>query len=157
MPKKIITKATLPKIMRELDRWEGKLTWPLFCDRVAKVLNVASISKHTMYLYPAIKERFQQRQKDLREAKEALPRDFTLDAATRRIADLEAQVKRLEDTNKLLLDQFRRWQYNAYANNVRMDFLALDKPLPEVDRSGRSRLVKAAKVVHNEKKDNGTE
>lgn len=137
MPKRIITKASLPKIMRELDRWEGRLTWPLFCERVAKVLDVASVSKHTMYLYPAIKERFQQRQKDLREAKDALPRDFTLETANRRIADLEAQVRRLEQTNNLLLDQFRRWQYNAYANNVRMDLLAWDKPLPEVNRSGR--------------------
>lgn len=137
MPKQIITKSSLPKILRELDRWEGKLTWPLFCDRIAKVLNVTSVSKHTMYLYPAIKERFQQRQKDLREAKDALPRDFTMETARRRIAELEAQVKRLEETNNLLLDQFRRWQYNAYANNVRMDLLAWDKPLPEVNRSGR--------------------
>lgn len=137
MPKKIITKATLPKLMRELDRWEGKLTWPLFCERIAKVLNVPSISKHTMYLYPSIKERFQRRQIDLREARDTLPIDFTLDAAIRRIADLEAQVKRLEETNHLLLDQFRRWQYNAYANNARMDVLAWDKPLPEITRSGR--------------------
>lgn len=145
MPKKIITKATLPKIMRELDRWEGKLTWPLFCERVAKVLNVASISKHTMYLYPAVKERFQQRQKDLREARDALPRDYTLELATRRIMDLEAQVKRLEETNGLLLDQFRRWQYNAFANNIRMDLLALEKPLPEVDRAGKPRKKKTKK------------
>ncbi len=136
MPKRIITKASLPKILRELDRWEGKLTWPLFCDRIAKVLDVPSVSRHTMYLYPAIKERFEQRQRDLREAKEALPRDYTLETANRRIADLEAQVKRLEETNNLLLDQFRRWQYNAYANNVRMDLLAWDKPLPEINRSG---------------------
>ncbi|HHA2559140.1 TPA: hypothetical protein ACOEOH_000645 [Stenotrophomonas maltophilia] len=123
--------------MRELDRWEGKLTWPLFCERIAMVLNVPSISKHTMYLYPAIKERFQQRQIDLRGARDKLPIDFTLDAAIRRIADLEAQVKRLEETNHLLLDQFRRWQYNAYSNNARMDVLAWDKPLPEITRSGR--------------------
>ena len=142
MPKRIVTKASLPKILRELDRWEGKLTWPLFCERVARVLDVASVSKHTMYLYPSIKERFQQRQKDLREASDALPRDFTLEAANRRIAELEAQVKRLEETNALLLDQFRRWQYNAYANNVRMDLLAWDRPLPEVNRSGRVRTVK---------------
>ncbi|MFN3983733.1 MAG: hypothetical protein ACK4SA_25470 [Caldilinea sp.] len=142
MPKKIVTQASLPKILRELDRWEGKLTWPLFCDRIAKALNVPSVSRHTMYLYPAIKERFEQRQKDLREAKDAAPKDYTLEAANRRIADLEAQVKRLEETNTLLLDQFRRWQYNAYANNVRMDLLAWDKPLPEVNRSGRLQEVR---------------
>jgi len=134
MPKRIITKNNLPKIARELDRWNGKLTWPLFCARVAHILGVGSISRHTMYQYPAIVDRFQQRQRDLREATKSVPRDFTLDVAVKRVADLEAQVKRLQETNNLLLDQFRRWQYNAFANNVRMD--ALDRPLPEVDRSG---------------------
>ncbi|HEX7323956.1 MAG TPA: hypothetical protein VF292_01200 [Rhodanobacteraceae bacterium] len=134
MPKRIITRSSLPKILRELDRWNGKLTWPLFCVRLATVLGVESVSRHTMYQYPAIVERFQQRQKDLREARDALPHNYTLEVAVRRVTDLEAQVKRLEETNTLLLDQFRRWQYNAYANGVRMD--QLDAPLSEIDRSG---------------------
>src|SRR6185312_10423723 len=109
MPKRVVTRSSLPKILRELDRWNGKLTWPLFCERVARVLGVESVSRHTMYLYPTVVERFQQRQRDLRGAAEALPRNFTLEVATKHIADLEAQVKRLEETNTLLLDQFRRW------------------------------------------------
>lgn len=139
MPKRIVTRSSLPKLLRELDRWNGKLTWPLFCQHIAKVLGVESVSRHTMYQYPAVVERFRQRQRDLREAADAEPRNFTLEVATKRVADLEAQVKRLEETNNLLLDQFRRWQYNAYANNVRMDLLAWEKPLPAVNRSGRPR------------------
>lgn len=135
MPKQIVTKSSLPKILRELDRWEGRLTWAALCQRVSKVLGIPSISKHTMYQYPTIKARFQQRQIDLRSARDTQPRDFTVDAAQRRIADLEAQVKRLEDTQLLLLDQFRRWQYNAYAQNVRLE--SLDRALPDVNRSGR--------------------
>ena len=140
MPKQIVTKASLPRILRELDRWQGKLTWPLFCERVAKVLNVASVSKHTMYLYPVIKESFQRRQKALKETRHVSTRDVTLEFATRRIAELEAEVKRLEVMNTRLLEQFERWQYNAYAHGVRMDQLAWDKALPEVNRSGHRKV-----------------
>ena len=135
MPKQIVTKASLPKIMRVLDRWEGKLTWPLFCARVAEVLQVDSVSRHTLMRYEAIQYRFKDRQGTLRKAIDQEPRDYSLEAAARRIHDLEAQVHRLEDTNNLLLDKFQRWQYNAYVTNVRTE--QLDAPLPAVDRSRR--------------------
>ena len=134
MPKLIVTKNSLPKIMRVLDRWEGKLTWPLFCARVAQVLQVDSVSRHTLMRYDAIQHRFKVRQQELREDTDGQPRDYTQEAANKRIRDLEAQVRRLEDTNILLLEKFRRWQYNAYARNIRME--QLDAPLPAVDRSG---------------------
>lgn len=137
MPKQVVTSRTLPKILRELDRWEGKLTWPLFCDRVAKVLHVDSVSRYTLMRYEGIQHRFKVRQRELREATDQVPRDYALDAAKKRILDLEAQVRRLEDTNRLLLEKFQRWQYNAYAHNLRMD--QLDAPLPAVNRSGHRR------------------
>ena len=135
MPKQLVTKASLPKIMRVLDRWEGKLTWPLFCARVAEVLQVDSVCRHTLLRYEAIQYRFKNRKKKLRNAIDQEPRDYSLEAAARRIHDLEAQVYRLEDTNNLLLEKFQRWQYNAYVNNVRLE--QLDAPLPAVDRSRR--------------------
>jgi hypothetical protein len=35
MANKAIVPQMLPKAMRELDRWDGKRNWPLFCERVA--------------------------------------------------------------------------------------------------------------------------
>ena len=135
MPKLIVTKATLPKIMRVLDRWEGKLTWPLFCAQVARAVRVEAVSRRTLMRYESIRHRFRVRQKELRDAVDQEPRDYALDAANKRIRVLEAEVRRLEDANQLLLDQFRRWQYNAYAHNLRME--QLNAPLPAVDRSAR--------------------
>ena len=134
MPKLIVTKASLPKIMRVLDRWDGKLTWPLFCAEVAQMLGVDAVSRHTLMRYKGIRHRFKVRQQELRDAAEQEPRDYTLEAANKRICDLEAHVRRLEDANLLLLEKFRQWQYNAYAHNLRME--QLDKPLPSVNRSG---------------------
>ena len=134
MPKLIVTKASLPKIMRVLDRWEDKLTWPLFCDRVAQVLQVKAVSRHTLMGYESIQHRFRVRQQELRDGAGQTPRDYALDAANKRILDLEAQVRRLEDTNLLLLQKFERWQYNAYAHNLRIE--QLEAPLPENNRSG---------------------
>lgn len=134
MPKQIVTTTSLPKILRVLDRWEDRLTWPLFCAQVSKVLQVDAISRHTLIRYPTILHRFQMRQQELRESAKQEPRDYTLQAAVKRIREFEAQVSRLEDTNTLLLEKFRRWLYNAHAHNLSVE--QLDAPLPAVDRSG---------------------
>lgn len=140
MPKKILNKSAVAMALRELDRWQGKLTWSAYCQRVAKVLGVDSISRHTLYQNGQIGMAFRQRQRNMRSESVVGTSDFTLEVAVRRVADLEAQVARLEATNGLLIEQFVRWQYNAYANNVRMDALSLDAPLPPVNRAGRRRV-----------------
>ena len=134
MPKLIVTKASLPKIMRVLDRWEGKLTWPLFCNRVAQVLQLQTVSRHTLMRYKSIQHRFRVRQQELHASAEEEPRNYAIEVANKRIRDLEAQVRRLEQTNTELLAIFRLWQYNAYTHNVSSE--QLNAPMPENNRSG---------------------
>lgn len=141
MPKQVITKDSLKKIMTELDRWQGKLTWPLFCEHIAKVLKVDKIERQSLAAYPAIQDRFTARKQEFRDAKDEPEKNYTLDYAIKRMKELEAENKRLNDTNEKLIAQFVRWQYNLYANNVRMDKLDqaipvnLDRPLPAISRA----------------------
>lgn len=141
MPKKIITSRTLPTVLDELDCWTGKLTWDLFCQHLAGVLKVKSISRHTLLSYPELVDAFKQKKNAIKESKssESLPADMTLESALRRIDELEAKSSRLEAENDRLKEQFVRWQYNLYMMpGVDMDRLnqQVDKPLAKVDRRG---------------------
>ena len=137
MPKKIITEKTLPLALHELDKWSGKLTWNSFAEQLAKVLGEEKISRHTLLSYPALVEAFNDRKENLKESAKSTEKDVTLEFAKQQIAILEAKVERLEKQNEKLLEQFIRWQHNAYMMpNVDMNRLnkQLDKPLPEVNR-----------------------
>ena len=137
MPKKIITDRTLPIALKELDKWSGKLTWDLYAKQLAKVLGEDKISRHTLLSYPALVGAFNDRKKGLKEESEKEEADITLEHSKDQVTMLEAKVQRLEKQNTQLLEQFVRWQYNAYMySKVDMKVLNsnLDKPLPKVDR-----------------------
>ena len=137
MPKKIITEKTLPLALHELDKWSGKLTWNSFAEQLAKVLGEKNISRHTLLSYPALVDAFNDRKQSLKEASKGAEKDITLEFAKQQIATLEAKVERLEKQNEKLLEQFVRWQHNAYMMpNVDMRILnkRLNKPLSGVDR-----------------------
>lgn len=137
MPKKIITEKTLPLALHELDKWTGKLTWNSYAEQLAKVLGETKISRHTLLSYPALVEAFNDRKKALSESIKNKIQDITLEFAKQQIEMLEAKVQRLEKQNDKLLEQFVRWQHNAYMMpGVDMHALNsnLDKPLPKVNR-----------------------
>lgn len=138
MPKKIITNKTLPLILNELDKWQGKLTWDLYIKKLTFILSEKYISRHTLLSYPVIVEAFNNRKNTLKnviiEKKET---DLTLDFAKEQISMLKAKVQRLEQQNELLLEQFVRWQHNAYMMpgiNMKDLNCNLDKPLPKVNK-----------------------
>ena len=137
MPKQIITEKTLKVALHELDNWSGKLTWDRYAQQLAKVLGEDTISRHTLMSYKVLVEAFRERKESLKEAKNSDAPDITLEFAKKQIAMLEAKVKRLESQNEKLLEQFTRWQHNAYMMpKVDMKLLdqQLDKPLPQVNR-----------------------
>ena len=136
MPKKIITEKTIPLALHELDKWSGKLTWNTYAAQLAKVIGVDKISRYTLLSYPVIVEAFNDKKDILKVTKSDKELDVTLDFALNQIEMLESKVERLEKQNNRLLEQFIRWQHNAYMIGVDMDRLNknLDKPLPEVNR-----------------------
>lgn len=139
MPKKIITENTLPIALHEIDKWSGKLTWELYAERLAFVLGEKRISRHTLLSYQVLVEAFNDKKNSLKVAQktDAHDRDITLEFAKQQIATLEATVARLEKQNKLLSEQFVRWQHNLYMMpRVDMEKLnvQIDKPLPAVKR-----------------------
>lgn len=137
MPKQIITQKTLQVALHELDNWSGKLTWDRYAEQLAKVLSEDTISRHTLMSYKVLVEAFRERKGSLKEAKSSDAPDITLDFAKKQIDMLEAKVRRLESQNEKLLEQFVRWQHNAYMMpKVDMKLLnqQLDKPLPKVNR-----------------------
>jgi hypothetical protein len=137
MPKQIITQKTLQVALHELDNWSGKLTWDKYAEQLAKVLGEDAISRHTLMSYKVLVEAFRERKKSLKEAKKSDVPDITLEFAKKQIDMLEAKVRRLESQNEKLLEQFVRWQHNAYMMpKVDMKLLnqQLDKPLTKVDR-----------------------
>ncbi|MGP5179056.1 hypothetical protein [Psychrobacter aquimaris] len=137
MPKQIITQKSLQVALHELDSWSGKLTWDRYAQQLAKVLGEDTISRHTLMSYKVLVEAFRERKESLKEAKNSDAPDITIEFAKKQIAMLEAKVKRLESQNEKLLEQFVRWQHNAYMMpKVDMNLLnqQLDKPLPQVNR-----------------------
>jgi len=137
MPKKIITKRTLPIALNELDKWKGKLTMKKYTDHLARVLGVEKISRHTIASYPSLQQAFTDRKLSIKESNSERSEDITLELAKSQIETLKAKVARLEIQNERLYEQFVRWQHNAYMmQGIDMKKLNqnLDKPLIEVKR-----------------------
>lgn len=131
-----LTEADIEKAVRLLDGWSGKLTW----DRYLAVL--ATELGH-LYTKPAMHkqariigawEMARTRLSDsLSETGGTSYGDGALAAANRRVERLRAEVARLDQENRDLLERFLRWSQNAARAGLSPE--QLDRPLPTVDRN----------------------
>lgn len=102
-------------ILTTLDAWQGKLTWELLIDAVAKATG-QRYSRFTLADYPAIANAFAERKRIVRQKAGSKPlsaRDKRVQDALERARVQKERADRLERENQRLLEQFVVWATNA--------------------------------------------
>ena len=143
MPRsKNISEEDEAEIISVLDGWDSKLTWEAYRLKVNGRL-LSNYTRQTLHKHPRIHQAFKRKKLSLVEGPvdSKSTGNARLDLALQQIQRLEAEKLRLEETNALLLDQFRRWLYNADVAGVGPE--QLDKPLPPLDRRSTVKPKKA--------------
>lgn len=126
-----LTDRDIEAVVGLLDGWKDKLTWDRLCDACEATLGTRP-SRQTLHRHARIKEAYKLTKERLKDADESLSLPPTMKAAAERLARLEAENERLRRENESLLEQFVRWQYNAYARGL--SDRDLNGPLPAIDR-----------------------
>lgn len=140
MPKIVITAENITDIVHLIDIWKGKLTWPLLCEEVIKILELDSVTRQALSSYEIIQKAFTARQVALRKEIPDVPKkNSDVEYLHNQILSLEAELKRAEMKIEAYVQRFILWQHNAYINGIRMDTLddakvMLEQPLIEIKR-----------------------
>ncbi|WP_028621557.1 hypothetical protein [Pseudomonas sp. Ant30-3] len=128
---KHLTRRDIAILVNQIDAWEGKLGWDALCDVAAPLIG-GRPTRQTLSSHGQIKAAFGQKKIQLKTGFVSTKRPPSLNIAEQRIRRLESENERLKMENSKLLEQFVRWQYNAYKHGVTKD--KLDVELPKIDR-----------------------
>lgn len=109
----------------------NKLTWDGICESSAQVIGKTP-TRQTLDAHVAIKDAYAARKSGLKvhEPRTAMP--SSLAVAAQRIARLQTENNELRMKNDALLEQFVKWQYNAYKHGLKEH--QLNAELPYIDR-----------------------
>lgn len=108
-----------------------KLTWEGICDAAAKVLSLAP-TRQTLNAHSAIKAAYAAQKSGLKVHGPRTAMPSSLAVAAQRIARLQTENDELRAKNDALLEQFVKWQYNAYKHGLKES--QLNAELPRIDR-----------------------
>lgn len=128
---KHLTPKDIDALVALIDTWEGKLTWEALCEEGAKLIG-SRPTRQTLNAHERIKTAFLGRKAHLKDGYIPSKRPASLSIAEQRIHRLEGENARLQAENDRLLEQFVRWQYNAYKHGMSKD--KLDASLPQINR-----------------------
>lgn len=127
---KHLTDSEIEKIAALLTGWRGQLSWELLSKSCERIIGRAP-SRKTLARAERIALAFRTTKDRLKHGANEVSPSITLQAAQGRIARLEAENTQLKLENRLLLEQFVRWQYNAHKAGLSED--RLNEALPRID------------------------
>lgn len=108
-----------------------KLTWEGICETAAKVIGKTP-TRQTLNAHPAIKDAYAAKKNGVKVHGPRTAMPSSLAVAAQRIARLQTENDELRAKNDALLEQFVKWQYNAYKHGIKEQLLNED--LPRIDR-----------------------
>jgi hypothetical protein len=145
---KHLTDGDVKNIANLIRDWsDGKLTWNNLRKKCQEVFGVGA-TRQTLFAHKRIRDAFATRKKHIKRGGIRTPVPSSLSFAARRIAIQEALIEELKEKNDRLLEQFVRWQYNAYKYGVSIE--ELNEGLPRIDRE-RTDGKKSTELGHERK------
>lgn len=119
-------------IINIVNGWPSeKLTWQSICDAATKVIG-STPTRQTLNAHAPIKEAYEAKKNGLKVHGPRTAMPSSLAVAAQRIARLQTENDALRSKNDALLEQFVKWQYNAYKHGVKEH--QLNAKLPRIDR-----------------------
>lgn len=129
---KHLKQADVDAIVDIIRGWSAeKLTWEGICEAAAKVIGKTP-TRQTLNAHASIKDAYAAKKSGLKVhgLRTAMP--SSLAVAAQRIARLQTENDELRMKNDALLEQFVKWQYNAYKHGLKEH--QLNAELPRIDR-----------------------
>ena len=112
--------------------WESeKLTWEGICDSAAAIVGNKP-TRQTLNAHVQIKQAYVAKKSALQVSSPRVAVPSSLAIAAQRIAYQQSVIDELKSVNANLLEQFVKWQYNAYKYGLKEH--QLNEELPRIDR-----------------------
>lgn len=129
---KHLKQADVDAIVDIIRGWSTeKLTWEGICEAAAKIIGKTP-TRQTLNAHASIKDAYVAKKSGLKVHSPRTAMPSSLAVAAQRIARLQTENDELRMKNDALLEQFVKWQYNAYKHGLKEQQLNAD--LPRIDR-----------------------
>lgn len=129
---KHLKQADIDAIVDIIRGWPNdKMSWEGICEASAKIIG-KSPTRQTLNAHAAIKGAYTAKKNGLKVHGPRMAMPSSLAVAAQRIARLQTENDELKMRNDELLEQFAKWQYNAYKLDIKER--QLNAELPRIDR-----------------------